>query len=117
MPKPEVLLWSRLKGKQVLGLRFRRQYSVGPYSLDFYCPAVRLAVEIDGDSHWIGGAVEYDRSRQDFVESFGIRFLRFPNSEIYEDLDGAVQVVEGKAKELMTGKELPPPAPPSKGGE
>jgi very-short-patch-repair endonuclease len=117
MPKAEITLWSRLKGKQVLGLKFRRQYSVGPYSLDFYCPAARLAVELDGDSHWTGAAIEYDHMRQNFVESFGIRFLRFPNSEVYQNLEGVVEMIAENAKELMNTKELPPPAPPSKGGE
>jgi very-short-patch-repair endonuclease len=117
MPRAEVLLWSRLKGKQLLGLKFRRQYSVGQYCLDLYCPAAKLAVEIDGDSHWAEGAVEYDRVRQSFIQSFGIHFLRFPNSEVYENLDGVVQVISDKAVELVKMKELPPPTPPSKGGE
>ncbi len=117
MPKAEVVLWSRLKGKQALGLKFRRQYSVGPYFLDFYCPALGLAVEIDGDSHGSEEAVEYDHKMQSFVESFGIHFLRFANPEIHENLDAVVEMITEKAKELINTKELPPPAPPSKGGE
>jgi very-short-patch-repair endonuclease len=117
LPKAQVLLWLRLKGNQLSGLKFRRQYSVGPYSLDFYCPAVRLAVELDGDSHWTRDAIEYDRVRQSFVESFGIQFMRFPNSEIHQNVEGVLQVIEATAKVLMAGKKLPPPAPPSKGGE
>ncbi len=50
----EKLLWSKLKGKQLLGVKFRRQYSVGPYILDLYCPSCRLAIELDGESHLIG---------------------------------------------------------------
>jgi very-short-patch-repair endonuclease len=52
MPEPEVLLWLRLKGRQLLGCKFRRQYSVGPYLLDFYTPEAQLGIELDGDSHF-----------------------------------------------------------------
>jgi very-short-patch-repair endonuclease len=90
---------------------------VGPHSLDFYCPAVRLAVELDGDSHWTRDAIENDHVRQEFVESFGIDFLRFPNAEIYDSLKGVLQVIEATANALIAGKNAPPPAPPSKGGE
>ncbi len=47
----EVILWSRLKGKQLLGYKIRRQYGVGKYAIDFYCPQLKLGIEIDGESH------------------------------------------------------------------
>ena len=62
MPKAEVLLWMQLKGRQLLGCKFRRQYSVGSYVLDFYCPEIRLAIELDGDSHFRAGAIDTTRS-------------------------------------------------------
>ena len=68
IPTAEVILWSRLRGRRVLGKKFRRQYSVGPYVLDFYCPEVRLAVEVDGDSHCLPDAARQDRERQAWVE-------------------------------------------------
>ena len=87
MSKTEVLVWSYLKGKQMGGYKFRRQYGVGPYVLDFYCPKLKLAIEIDGDSHFQDGAEEYDKDRQALIEKLGIRFLRFTNVDVYESLN------------------------------
>jgi very-short-patch-repair endonuclease len=89
--KAEQRLWLRLRNRQLLGYRFRRQYSVGPYVLDFYCPPLKLAIEVDGDSHFQTGAPEYDQSRQRCIESLGIRFLRFTNSEVLAHLDEVVE--------------------------
>ncbi len=51
----ELILWSKLKNRQVSSRKFRRQFSIGPYVVDFYCPALKLAIEIDGDSHFQPG--------------------------------------------------------------
>jgi very-short-patch-repair endonuclease len=100
MTKAEVLLWLRLKNKQVLGYRFLRQYSVDRYVLDFYCPKLRLAIEVDGESHFVEGAEEYDRERQQYIEALGIKFLRFLNTEIYHNLQGVLQAINEKVTEL-----------------
>ncbi len=88
MPKSEVILWSKLKNKQMNGERFLRQYGVDQYILDFYCPRLKLAIELDGDSHFMPGAQEQDKARQEYIESFGIRFLRFTNADVCENIDG-----------------------------
>ncbi len=93
MPKAEVLLWSKLKGKGLKGYKFRRQYSVEKFIVDFYCPELKLAVEVDGDSHFIEGADKEDQERQRIIELYGITFLRFTNIEIYENLDGALNKI------------------------
>ena len=93
MPKSEVLLWSKLKNKQILGERFLRQYSVDQYVLDFYCPRLKLAIEVDGDSHFVPGTEEYDKARQEYIESFGIRFLRFTNPDVCDNLDGVCHMI------------------------
>jgi very-short-patch-repair endonuclease len=85
MPKAELMLWGYIRRCQ-MGFRFFRQYGVGPYSLDFYCPALRLAIEIDGDSHFMEGAAERDQRRDRYMANFGIRTIRFTNDEIYCDL-------------------------------
>jgi very-short-patch-repair endonuclease len=100
MSKSEVLLWSKLKNKQMHGERFLRQYGVDQYVLDFYCPRLKLAIEVDGDSHFVPGAEEYDKSRQEYIETFGIRFLRFTNIDVCENLDGVCQVVFNKIEEI-----------------
>jgi very-short-patch-repair endonuclease len=100
MPLAEKLMWVRLKGKQVSNARFRRQYSVGSYILDFYCPALKLAVEIDGDSHSGDEAFIYDTQRQASIESMGIRFLRFTNAEVIYGIEEVLKVITNHVFEL-----------------
>ena len=114
-PRTERIVWSRLRRNQVLGFKFRRQYSVGPYVIDSYCPALSLAVEIDGDSHFQQDS--NDKNRQDYIEMFGIRFLRFTNEEVYNNLEGVLEVIrqaaeEGTQKNLQTKR-----SPPYEGGD
>lgn len=108
MTKAEFLLWQKLKGKQVEGVKFRSQYSVGWFVVDFYCTELKLAIEIDGDSHFQDGAQEYDQERQAFIESVGIRFLRFTNNEVYGNLEGVLERIIQKIGELRND----PPSPP-----
>ncbi len=108
MPSAEIILWSRLKSRQMLGYKFRRQYSVDHYILDFYCPELKLAVEIDGESHFNAhGRKENDLKRQRFIESFGIQFVRYTNNEIVENIAGVLQnlstAVKERSKELSRG--------------
>ena len=100
MPKAEIVLWSKLKSKGLDGYKFRRQYSVGKFVIDFYCPSLKLAIEVDGDSHFSEVSEVSDKERQDFIESFGISFLRFTNKEIYENLDQVLAKIE----EYIQGK-------------
>ncbi len=93
MTEAETLVWSKLRAKQMCGYKFRRQYSVGVYILDFYCPALKLAIEIDGDTHFQAGARKYDLTRQEFIEKFGIRFLRFTNSQVCENFEGVLECI------------------------
>lgn len=110
MTKAEALLWPHLSGNQRLGFKFRRQYSVGAFVLDFYCPALKLAIELDGASHEGAEAAAYDGNRQAFIESFGIQFLRFSNAQVYTGLEGVVAAIEAKARELS--EERPHPTSP-----
>ena len=100
MPKSEVLLWTKLKNRQMHGERFLRQYGVDQYILDFYCPRLKLAIEADGDSHFVIGAEDYDKARQEYIESFGIEFLRFKNEDVYKNIDGVCQTVYDKIEEI-----------------
>jgi very-short-patch-repair endonuclease len=88
MPNSEIIIWSRLKNRQIRDCKFRRQYGVGNYVVDFYCPRFKLAIEIDGDSHFDSdGSEKYDVCRQKFIEDQGIIFLRFTNTDIYKKID------------------------------
>ena len=91
MPPAEVALWKVLRNKQANGHKFRRQYSVDNYILDFYCPSAKLAIEIDGDSHFSEIAIQSDEIRQKAIEARGIRFLRFTNRDVYENMDAVFE--------------------------
>jgi very-short-patch-repair endonuclease len=96
MTDAEVILWSRLKGRRILGCKFRRQYSVGSFIVDFFSAEVKLGIELDGGSHFGVGARAYDEKRQRFIESFGIRILRFSNTEVSGNLDGVLEKIGGE---------------------
>jgi very-short-patch-repair endonuclease len=106
MPKAELILWSKLKGKGLDEYKFRRQYSVAQFVVDFYCPRLKLAIEVDGDSHFSEGSELCDKARQDFIESFGISFLRFNNKEIYENLDEVLSKIEDCVQKRSTIKNI-----------
>src|SRR4030066_1745140 len=76
----EKIVWLHLKKRQ-LGYRFLRQYSVDHFVIDFYCPELKLAVELDGNVHEITEQKEYDEARQKYLEKFGIKFIRIKNEE------------------------------------
>ncbi len=105
MPNAEIQLWRYLSRKQMMGHKFRRQYGVDRYVVDFYCPALKLGIEIDGDSHFQPGAIERDSERQKYIESFGIEFLRFTNADIYENLDGVIDKIAEHITERSQNKE------------
>jgi very-short-patch-repair endonuclease len=82
----EGALWNILKRKQIAGLQFRRQYSVGTYILDFYCPALKLAIELDGDYHYHMDMPDRDWAReQELLNKHGIKTLRFENNIVFHD--------------------------------
>lgn len=79
MPLAEQIIWARLRGRQIEGCKFRRQYSIAAFVIDFYAPEIKLAIELDGDSHTQDGMPDYDLKRQAFLESKGTTVLRFTN--------------------------------------
>ena len=116
-PKAERLFWWRLRAKQLDGLKFRGQYGIGDYVIDLYCPAAKLAVEVDGESHFDPVAETKDAGRQAFTESFGIRVLRFINPQVYKNLDLVVEEIWRVAKERVSPcQDDPPESPLGKGG-
>lgn len=90
----EVLLWARLKNKQLNGFKFRRQYSVGRYVLDFYCVELRLGIEIDEEDHFIDSdKIRYDKTRDEFMSSQDIKMLHVTGKEINENLEGVMGAI------------------------
>lgn len=92
----EELLWYRVRNNQ-LGYRFFRQYSAGPYILDFYCPKLRLAIEIDGSQHAEQEVIEYDKERELYLNGLDIKTIRFWNKDVMNDIN---KVIERIRKEI-----------------
>jgi very-short-patch-repair endonuclease len=93
MPRAEVILWTHLKGKQLNGLKFRRQHSIGQYVVDFYCAVGKLAIEIDGESHLSNQEVIHDQTRDAYIKSCGVSMLRVLNTDIYENISGVIETI------------------------
>ena len=89
----EILLWLRLKNSQT-GFKFRRQHSIGGYIADFYCPAKKLVIEIDGPQHFKKDNKEYDKIRSNYFEGLGIKVLRFTNKEISTETEKIVRKIK-----------------------
>jgi len=82
----EKILWEELRNRKQ-GFKFRRQYSIGGYILDFYCPEIKLAIELDGGHHFEKENVLYDIERTSYLEVLGCNVLRFKNAELNENLE------------------------------
>ena len=100
MPEAEIILWSHIMTKQLNDLKFRRQYGVGPYVVDFYCPKLRFAIEVDGDSHFNDKAEKYDKRRQEYIENKGIKIFRCTNTDVYTNIDGVIEDILDEAEKL-----------------
>jgi very-short-patch-repair endonuclease len=92
----EKSFWGQVRNKRFMGLKFFRQYSVGQYILDFYCPEIRLAVELDGGQHNEPEQREYDAARTDYLHAHGIRVLRFWNHEVMSEMEGVLMRMEAE---------------------
>lgn len=86
----EILLWARLRRNQ-LKYKFKRQHSIGPYILDFYCPDKKLAIELDGSQHLENK--DYDKERDFYLSTLGIKTLRFWNNEVNVNMNGVIEKI------------------------
>ena len=92
----EKLLWQYLRNKQIRGLKFFRQYSVGSYILDFYCPVARFGIELDGGQHNEIKNKMYDKKRSEYLKQQKISVIRFWNSDIINNLEGILEKIQEK---------------------
>lgn len=92
--KYETTLWHELRNHRFLGLKFYRQYSVGLFILDFFCPKIRLAIEIDGQQHQMPSSQNYDGMRTQFLNENDIHVVRIKNDEIFYDLQRVLEKIE-----------------------
>lgn len=102
----EIILWSKLRNNQTKQ-KWRRQVSVGPYIADFYCSKKLLVVELDGAQHLDNK--EYDKEREKYFSSLGIRTIRFWNNEINTNIESVIKII------METIEIQPHPSPLLKG--
>lgn len=91
---PEARLWTLLKGKQLNGAKFRRQHSIFNYIVDFYCPASKLVVEVDGKIHEEVTTAQDDCIRDEKLNKSGFKVLRFTNLEIMNEIDSVLEEIK-----------------------
>ena len=107
MTTAEATLWRALKGRGTGGLKFRRQQGIGPFVLDFYCPAHRLGIELDGTSH--DYKYEYDEQRTAYLREQGIRVLRFSNQQVFTSIQGVLAEIVHAVDEVTDPTPGPSP--------
>ena len=96
MTDAERHLWAKIRVKQLKGYQFYRQKPIGDYIVDFYCPRAKLVIEIDGSHHLVGETIEYDRIRDDYLCSLGLRVLRFTNNDVLGNIEGVIERIKDK---------------------
>lgn len=94
MTDAERRLWAKIRMKQLNGYQFYRQKPIGDYIVDFFCPRAKLVIEVDGSHHLVGESIEYDRIRDEYLSSFGLRVLRFTNTDVLKHIEGVVEKIE-----------------------
>ena len=92
--KSEILLWNQLKGGQLNGLRFIRQKPIGDFIVDFYCKEVGLVIELDGLSHQCNEVMDLDERKQSYLESIGLKVIRFEDEDVIRDIRNVMMVIE-----------------------
>lgn len=111
----ESYVWQKLRARQLLGLKFRRQHPCPPFVLDFYCVALKLAIELDGSQHFTAEQLAYDRRRTYHLQSLGITMLRFDNQQVLEEMNGVLEEVHRVAGQMLEAPS-PQPSPRERGG-
>jgi very-short-patch-repair endonuclease len=98
----EKILWSKLNRNQINGLQFRRQHPINIFIADFFCPKIKLVIEVDGSIHEIPEFKLHDNGRSDFLNDHGITVIRFTNEQIINDIDSTMKEIEKTAKCLLS---------------
>jgi very-short-patch-repair endonuclease len=102
----ERMLWLKIKGKQLDGYRFRQQHGFGPYVLDFYCPSLRLCIELDGEIHAEERVMQKDEERTTFLKENRIHVLRFRNEEVEQNIDLVLDRIRDYINSIHQGQEV-----------
>lgn len=90
----EGILWEKLRKKRISGYKFYRQYSIGNYILDFYCPKLRVGIEVDGGYHDSQSVKDLDEYRTRTLEDMGVKIIRFTNEEVLLDINKVMSEIK-----------------------
>jgi len=90
----EEKLWQSLRGRKLGGFKFNRQFSIGPYILDFYCPKLRLGIELDGSQHAETEAKNLDKDKERILKASNVRVIRFWNDEVMHDTKKVLESIQ-----------------------
>jgi len=113
----ELVLWWRLRGKQLAGVQFYRQKPIGDYIVDFYAPKAKLVIEIDGSQHFEAQHIEKDKKRDEYLAGLGLMVLRFDSRQALKETEAVLECIFQTITERLTEEMQIPPNPPfSKGG-
>lgn len=99
--KAERLLWNKLRRKN-FDYRFRRQFGIDKYIVDFYCPKLKLVIELDGATHSTNLEIEKDKFRQSYLESLGLTIKRYNNTDVFKNMDGVMQSIKDEIEKIKS---------------
>jgi len=91
MTDAEILLWSKIKGKQLKGMQFYRQKTIGRYIADFYCASAKLVIEVDGGQHYTNDGRKSDAIRDAYMNSLGLQAVRFTDTDVLTNINGVIE--------------------------
>lgn len=106
MTSAEAYLWAKLKENQLSGIKFRRQFGVANYIVDFYSPSLKLAIEVDGEVHNEPKVIKADAERQRKIESRGIKVVRYTNKQVIEDIESVLSDLRKHISAIKSKKNL-----------
>ena len=112
MTEAEVVLWAKLRRKQLLGLQFYRQKTLGNFIVDFYCASARLVIEVDGGQHYDEEGAAQDAARDRYLKSLGLDVLRFSNIDVLRNTNGVIAVIAQHLDAALGQKNTKSPQPP-----
>jgi very-short-patch-repair endonuclease len=108
MTDAERTLWQKIRRKQIEGYQFYRQKAIGHFIVDFYCPAAKLVIEVDGGQHYSEEGIRKDRARNGYLEGLGLTVLRFSDRDVFKNMTGVLDGIHAYLKN--------PPIPPLERG-
>ena len=114
LTESERVLWSRLRGKQLLGVQFYRQKPIQNYIVDFFAPKVKLVIEVDGSQHLKEDEFQRDKIRDESLASLGLTVLRFNSNEVLNETDAVADAIYRRIEDFLNSK-IPLYPPFSKG--